>query len=336
MKKSDFRDFSSWRVDDCILKGGEVYTLDFLDTSPNMFLVQNPNDERILAGVSIIPTETNYEFDIPKNSTVPVGRPIRTNKLYLLNTGMVDIKVKIFSDYLPFDMGAFAGSNMNIEHAEISTDGIVKGFKSGVSLPSGDNNIGNVDVITLPENLALALADIYQKNNSIAELANAIVTYMSDAEHTGHIYAIRSGTSIIAQKIQVMYNMLDSLVNTINAIVKGTKAFNYKEVGFSELSELEKTGLAGTVDVDFATENFIPNKLLYITNDGKYKLTFALGKYNDSGTVDWGNPISLKKGEIINDILLKDVDCFRVSSAEKDKSTQSSLPISFRAVFGKY
>ena len=140
---NQFKNFSSWRVQDVTLHKG-VNTVDFNDTMPNQFVVQNPTGIKLFSSISNIPTDINYEFMIGRNTTVPLGRPTPTKKIYFYNPTDGDINIKLFSVYLPFDLSSINNNTLTIESAEISTDGIVRGFQSGVSLPTGNNVIGKV------------------------------------------------------------------------------------------------------------------------------------------------------------------------------------------------
>lgn len=141
-----FNDLSSWRTDTVVLPGGEVTTLDFLDTKPNMFVISNPNDATLKVSIGSVPRDDSYEFYVSKNTNRILGRPTPTGKIYILNTSGVEVTVLVFSIFDEFDINILNEANVSIEGANVSTDGIVKGFKSGVSIPSGTNTIGKVEM----------------------------------------------------------------------------------------------------------------------------------------------------------------------------------------------
>lgn len=181
MERPSFKDFSSWRVKDISVKGFEVFTLDFLDTNPNQFVIQNPNDVVLYVGLSQIPTDNNYEFKVGRNATIPVGRPLPTQKLYIYNPLGDTVNLKVFSVYLPFEFSMLNNNTMNVEHAEIQTDGIVRGFANGVSIPSGSNLIGKVALNTDEKTMLETMYNWYNSNGeTLVQFMELMQNYNSD------------------------------------------------------------------------------------------------------------------------------------------------------------
>lgn len=147
-KLKQFKQSSSWREDTVTVKAGSDAELDFIDTTPNMFICQNATNEKIHISIGSIPTLHNYEFAVEKNSVSTFGRPVPTRKIYLYNTGSASATVKIFSVHDTFDMNVLKNMSMKLEGSDmnIKTDGIVRGFQAGVSLPAGNNKIGIVEL----------------------------------------------------------------------------------------------------------------------------------------------------------------------------------------------
>lgn len=140
---NQFTNLSSWREDNIIVKSGECYQLSFIDTKPNMFYVQNPNNCKLKISISKIPTKTNYEFLVNPNTSEPMGRPMPTGNLYILNTGTVDANLKIYSIADKFDMNILKNFTVQLDGVTVESSEQIS-FKEGVSLPSGNNNIGIV------------------------------------------------------------------------------------------------------------------------------------------------------------------------------------------------
>lgn len=177
---SQFKNLSSWREDSLTIKAGECKEVDFHDTAPNMFICQNANDVVLYISISKIPTVKNYEFLVGKNETKTFGRPTSTRKIYVLNAGSIDATIKIFSIFDRFDLNVLKDISMSLEGAEIITDGIIRGFESGISLPSGTNIIGKVGLDTdekaLINHIKLNVADIQGKTANIDTNIAGIVT----------------------------------------------------------------------------------------------------------------------------------------------------------------
>lgn len=317
--KQEFLDFSSWRVDDCTIKAHSVYTVDFFDTTPNQFIIQNANDEKLLVGISQIPTDTNYEYEVSKNTVKPLGRPIRTNKLYIYNTGSTDVVVKIFSVYLPFDMATLANTAVTIENAEIKTDGIINGFKTGVSLPSGDNTIGKIEA---GADLKTVLDWIKSFCDSMNTLLMTIESYLPSDTNKGIIKDISTQLSTIS-------NTMTNSNLTVKEIVNPVKVTN---LGLKKVAEYSKIDMAGTTTIDFTTEPFNPDIIVHLVNDGANDFTVKCGYYENDNIV-WGGAITLKKGEVLSDETIQKFDAIQISPVVPTGES-SSPAISWRLVVG--
>lgn len=139
------RNVISWKQEEIKLPGNALVTVHFDDTKPNMFMLQNPNETVLHIGITKIPTEHTYEFKIDANNSATFGRPVVTDVLYILNKANVDATVSLFSVADDFDMSILQSLSVDLSKSP-TYDGIIKGFTAGVSLPSGTNHIGNVDL----------------------------------------------------------------------------------------------------------------------------------------------------------------------------------------------
>lgn len=151
---------STWRVDDLTVQAGECEVLNFHQTQPNMYYIQNANKTILKVGISHMPTSENYEFMIGENQTETFGRPIGSMCIYILNDGTVPANVKVFSIEKDFDMSVLKNLTVKLDGAKVITDGIVKGFSSGASIPSGTNLIGKVDLGTDTATTIFALNEL--------------------------------------------------------------------------------------------------------------------------------------------------------------------------------
>ena len=165
-----------WETNNISIEGGEVKEISLDNSKPNMFVLQNANPVDINISLSHIPTLYNYEFQVKANTTDTFGRPSSTTKVYLFNTGSVTANVKLFSVNDTFDMNILKNTNVSIDGASVTVEdnGIIKGFQAGVSLPSGSNTIGKVE---LGNNVSNTLSTINtnlneQKENTTNLLLN--------------------------------------------------------------------------------------------------------------------------------------------------------------------
>lgn len=142
-------ELSSWRKHLVECKAGIVNTLNFRDTRPNVMLVMNPSNAKIMCCLDSIPTEKNYDFMIKNHYARLVGRPTPTSQVYFLSD--YDVTLQVYSIYdKNFDpswLSDFSIDNVNLESeslqpildalkAQSSTK--IAGVERGVNLPVTD------------------------------------------------------------------------------------------------------------------------------------------------------------------------------------------------------
>lgn len=170
-----FNNISSWRKHDVTIKPHEVFTLNFRDTLPNIFVVNNPNLATLKIGISSIPREDSYEFKVEYNTTETLGRPIGTNNVYILNDSSVPVKIVIFSIEKEFDPALLKNMNVALDGYTIESSSEITGIRDGVLLPVELENevsnsiknmstvLGGFDTNTYPEILTKLQALIDKK-----------------------------------------------------------------------------------------------------------------------------------------------------------------------------
>ena len=219
---SQFNDFSSWREDKITIEGGEVYRLYFEDTVPNMFLVQNPNGVILKVSIGGIPTTDNYEFLIGTNSSETIGRPKGSRYLYLLNDNSENAIVTVYSIKDTFDINILKNTTVSMDNATVNVDGIVKGFKAGVSIPSGNNDIGNVGVTDASAaRLKTAISQLMTSGGSdIGTGMETLKTLVS-----GNLPTIKEKTTnintLLNQKLNSDLSSIKTAIENTNTIVAG-------------------------------------------------------------------------------------------------------------------
>ena len=144
-------DAASWRQEEITLAPNELKTVNFSDSMPNMFFIQNTNDVPVFVGITKIPTTSAYERCIDANTCGTFGRPVPTRTLHILNHANKEITITLFSVYDKFDINILKDFSFTGSIGQIVNDGIIKGFSNGVALPHGSNHIGEVSVEVLPE-----------------------------------------------------------------------------------------------------------------------------------------------------------------------------------------
>lgn len=145
-------ELSSWRKHLVECKAGIVNTLNFRDTRPNVMLVMNPSNAKIMSCLDSIPTKKNYDFLIKNHYARLVGRPTPTSQVYFLSD--YDVTLQVYSIYdKNFDpswLSDFSIDNVNLtsETLQPLLDALkaqsktkIAGVEDGVILPTHDGDI---------------------------------------------------------------------------------------------------------------------------------------------------------------------------------------------------
>lgn len=183
----NYRNLSTWREQTVKIKPG-LNTVDFIDTRPNMFIIQNPTAYQLKVGIGRTPSEKSYEFLIAKNCNMPIGRPLPTSALYIWHDGNTEHDITVYSIDAPFDINILQNAILNME-CVVETDGLIKGFAPGVSLPGGINNIGRITIEDF---------DILAKTWLQNEMSNMTNTIKAKLPELVNVPAIKNGMYDIA------------------------------------------------------------------------------------------------------------------------------------------
>lgn len=228
-----FNNLSTWREETVVVKGKECFDLNFRDTTPNMFVIQNPNNAELFISISKIPTSKNYEFKVGKNCTDTLGRPTPTNRIYILNNADIDATIKVFSVMDTFDMNILKNFAVSLDSGEMQMDGVVKGFDSDVSLPAGNNFMGYV-----------GLSD--SERQSFADMITSLSNIKTD---TNNMLAIKNNVVNTWDCVNKITNMLKGTFSPSSGEVDNVAEIIKKIIDFPTLSEyLYSKELAGSCD----------------------------------------------------------------------------------------
>ena len=250
-----FSNSSSWREDNVRIESGECFTVSFFETKPNMFYLQNPNATNLHVGISKIPTAKSYEFKVPSNSSKAFGRPTGTQYLYIYNNGNIAAEIKLFSLNDKFDLSVLDSVSMSIDgvNVEIDSEIVVGGFAEGVSLPSGTNQIGLVD-------LPISYKNHVEKIHEYSMYLDSLVT------------DINNKIGVISQKMTYGEN-LNILLDILRANEQTASAIS--GLTFPEIDN-DNTGLIDGLLKKNLTESIELDFDLTITNTGTVTTTGIL------------------------------------------------------------
>lgn len=149
---------------------GEVQ---YLDIYPNYFRVTNYGSGAVLCGLTKTPTDENYDFSCAAQSMKVFADVFARRYLYIYNPTGSPVRIKVDALYSEFDPLILALANIDLDFSGISmeTSTEITGFKS--ALPAGTNNIGKVNVASLPataptaakqDEISTKVGDIFKQN----------------------------------------------------------------------------------------------------------------------------------------------------------------------------
>lgn len=254
-------ELSSWRKNIVECKSGEVKTLDFKDTRPNVMLVMNPSANQILCSIDRIPTLNHYDFNIKNHYARLVGKPTPTSQVYFLNNGSSDCTLQVYSIYdKNFDpswLSDFSIDNININ--EESVQAIVEAISKNAGLKKSDLSFDNSDKLFVRD------SDVYSKFNyltknihtesliglyDLLQVLNNISEYFNPASSNNEMYQLLAqipdmlqvlmtgnstsstttlkGVGVQLDEIQEKATDIESCINTLMSAQPGLPKMNVK------------------------------------------------------------------------------------------------------------
>lgn len=131
------------------IEPNSVLQVDFADTKPNHFYLNNLSATDVYMGVNMIPDSLRYDLYVGPSSQQVTGREQGTTHIYLYNASPNKATLSVMTLEKEFDptvlIGVSTGGAGTVTRPSTVT---VNGFS--VPLPNGSNKVGRVDVETLP------------------------------------------------------------------------------------------------------------------------------------------------------------------------------------------
>lgn len=147
-----------------------ITTIDYLDTKPNYFRVQNRGTVEIYCSTNNMPTTKHYDFAVAGKKMKMFAEPYNRTRLYIFNPSGSDVEVAVLSFQAEFEPLTLALSEIEVEMpSSFESSMVINSFNA--PLPAGNNKIGKVDVTNAP-----AAADV----TSIKTNTNNILSKLSD------------------------------------------------------------------------------------------------------------------------------------------------------------
>ena len=190
---------STWRKDNVECKKGNVTTLWFKDTQPNIMFIQNDSDTDLYVSIDHIPNRNDYAFKVKAPNNRLVARPYKTAQIYILNDGGKDVSCtvwSIFDTFRPEMLNDFSVDKIDLASAtldeiisELSYDGVIRGFANGVKVPEVEGIAENLN--KLISNGAVAnVVNLYNILNSLGTIAGKIQNIYDKQYHIKNIKPI--------------------------------------------------------------------------------------------------------------------------------------------------
>lgn len=258
---------TKWRVSIVDIPANSVKDILFANQMPNAFYISNNNDADLYISLTNTPTRERHDLRLKRYDSDVFGRPIPTNRMFILNDSNKKISVSVYSAENMFDMSVLKNFNVAIEEAAlqaIAYDGIIRGVASGVKLP--------VDAtLTIPPDLKVQAT--FPENFSVG-ISGAGLTHLANT--VTEIQKLSGG--------QTLTVLLNELKNIKSAVEKG-----------GGVATSAKGGTVTTAsDVVF---NF--SEIDFLTNDAESDLTVTITFASGTTTA------VLKSGDSLNDVKLK-------------------------------
>lgn len=220
-------ELSSWRKHLVECKAGIVNTLNFRDTRPNVMVVMNPSNAKVMSCLDSIPTEKNYDFMIKNHYARLVGRPTPTSQVYFLSD--YDVTLQVYSIYdKNFDpswLSDFSIDNVNIESeslqplldalkAQSKTE--IASVKDGVVLPTHD------EVLTTINRQLVEQLNSMQGGTEGANLGEIFtqIVLMRGYDSSGNKYSLYSIVSAINTLLNRIHDNHNKLTNSNSTNLK--------------------------------------------------------------------------------------------------------------------
>ena len=267
-----------------------ITTIDYLDTKPNYFRVQNRGTTEIYCSTNNMPTTKHYDFAVAGKKMKMFAEPYNRTRLYIFNPSGSDVEVAVLSFQAEFEPLTLALSEIEIEvPSSIETSSVINSFNA--SLPTGNNKIGKVEITN-----GVSAADV----TVLKEITQLTA----------------ENTAIAKTQTQTIVNLLEELLSPIDVDGK-TNLLSIMDA-IEYLMEISQEGLsanyqAHTISFDKKNQNeeillmgmktasgSNPITIQMLTNDGEGDLVLKMKASMDTSETT----LTLKPGESISDLRL--------------------------------
>ena len=269
---------STWRKDNVECKKGNVTTLWFKDTQPNIMFIQNDSDTDLFVSIDHIPTRNDYAFKVKAHNNRLVARPYKTAQLYILNDGGTDVSCtvwSIFDTFRPEMLNDFSVDKIDLASAtldemisELSYDGVIRGFANGVKVPEIANIVASLENL-LSGNTVDNIVNLYKIFNELQMIETKVNSFYNEGVNVPKIDKLIP--------VNVVYN---TPTGTIATFTPTNSTNNRIRVGFLSNDNLQKNLQVVCTKTDNSTQSLTlkPNEVVnevWFLNVTKIEIKFA-------------------------------------------------------------
>ena len=269
---------STWRKDNVECKKGNVTTLWFKDTHPNIMFIQNDSDTDLFVSIDHIPTRNDYAFKVKAHNNRLVARPYKTAQLYILNDGGTDVSCtvwSIFDTFRPEMLNDFSVDKIEIASAtldemisELSYDGVIRGFANGVKVPEIADIVASLENL-LSGNTVDNIVNLYKIFNELQMIGTKVNSFYNEGVNVPKIDKLIP--------VNVVYN---TPTGTIATFTPTNSTNNRIRVGFLSNDNLQKNLQVVCTKTDNSTQSLTlkPNEVVnevWFLNVTKIEIKFA-------------------------------------------------------------
>lgn len=269
---------STWRKDNVECKKGNVTTLWFKDTQPNIMFIQNDSDTDLFVSIDHIPTRNDYAFKVKAHNNRLVARPYKTAQLYILNDGGTDVSCtvwSIFDTFRPEMLNDFSVDKIDLASAtldemisELSYDGVIRGFASGVKVPEVADIVASLENL-LSGNTVDNIVNLYKIFNELQMIVTKVNSFYNEGVNVPKIDKLIP--------VNVVYN---TPTGTLATFTPANSTNNRIKVGFLSNDNLQKNLQVVCTKTDNSTQSLTlkPNEVVnevWFLNVTKIEIKFA-------------------------------------------------------------
>lgn len=269
---------STWRKDNVECKKGNVTTLWFKDTQPNIMFIQNDSDTDLFVSIDHIPTRNDYAFKVKAHNNRLVARPYKTAQLYILNDGGTDVSCtvwSIFDTFRPEMLNDFSVDKIDLASAtldemisELSYDGVIRGFANDVKVPDL-SDIKNYFRSLIANENSTSVVNLYKIFNELQMIGTKVNSFYNEGVNVPKIDKLIP--------VNVVYN---TPTGTLATFTPTNSTNNRIRVGFLSNDNLQKNLQVVCTKTDNSTQSLTlkPNEVVnevWFLNVTKIEIKFA-------------------------------------------------------------